>query len=220
MATDALRAHIAFIALAFAAAAACAAAPTGKTPGHPATAAPDAGAPTRGSPGNPSALRPVALANAGFESSQSAPTEGLDGWYSYQHAGAISYLFVLDEAVKHGGARSLRIDNVGSEPYGSVAQIITGRELSGKTVRFSAWLKTRGADANGATLFVIATLGGNIMAHNFMAGAEVKGTRDWARHSVTLAVPAQADQLRVGATLEGKGTVWFDDAELEVITTP
>jgi len=219
MATDAVRPRLAVLALAFAATA-CAA-PTAETaPGHAATAPPVAAVPTRGSPAKPSAGRPVVLVNAGFESDKTAPTGGPEGWYSYQHAGETSYLFVLDEAVKRGGARSLRIDNVGIEPYGSVAQIIAGRELSGRTVRFSAWLKTRGADDGGAALFIIAELGGSIMAHNFMAGSEVKGTRDWARHSLTLAIPAHADQVRVGATLEGKGTVWFDDADLEVVTAP
>ena len=58
------------------------------------------------------------------------------------------------------------------------------------------------------------------MAHNFMPGAEVKGTRDWARYSLTLAVPPQADRVRVGATLEGKGTVWLDDAEFEIAGRP
>jgi hypothetical protein len=214
-----LRPHTGLVALAFAATA-WAAPPTGTTPGHPATAAPGAAAPTRGSPANPSALRPVALVNAGFESGTTAPTEDPDGWFFYQHAGATSYLFVLDEAVRRGGARSLRIDNVGVEPYGSVAQIVAGRELSGKTVRFSAWLKTRGADDRGATLFIIAMRGGYIAAYNFMAGAAVKGTRDWARHTLTLAIPAQAEQVQVGATLEGEGTVWIDDARLEVMTTP
>ena len=50
-----------------------------------------------------------------------------------------------------------------------------------------------------------------------MPGAEVKGTRDWARYSLTLAAPALTNRVRVGATLEGKGTVWLDDAELEVL---
>lgn len=72
-------------------------------------------------------------------------------------------------------------------------------------------------DDGGASLFIIAEFAGTNMAHNFMPGAEVKGTRDWARHSLTLAVPPQADRVRVGATLEGKGTVWLDDAEFEVL---
>jgi len=216
----ALCSRVAFVALAFAAAAFAAAAfaaqPAEKTTGHPATPAPVSAAP-RGPAASASAGRAIALVNSGFESEKSAPTGGPEGWYSYQHAGDTSYLFVLDDAVKHGGARSLRIDNVGPEPYGSIAQIITGGESIGKTVRFSAWLKTRGADGGGAALFIIAELGGNNVAHNFMAGSEVNGTREWARYSLTLTIPAQADRIRVGTTLEGKGTVWFDDGALEVV---
>jgi hypothetical protein len=212
MATDA---GIVLVALVFAATA-WAGPPPEKTAGHPATPAAAPG-PARARPASPPAGSAIALVNADFESAPSAPTAGPHGWYSYQHAGDTSYVFVLDDTVTHGGTRSLRIDNVGPEPYGSVAQAVPGREFTGKTVRFSAWLKTRSADDGGATLFIIAEFAGNIMAHNFMAGAEVKGSRDWARHSLTLAVPAQADRMRVGATLEGKGTVWLDDAEFEVL---
>jgi len=208
------RPRIAFVALAFAVTA-WASPPSEKTAGHTAIPATATGSP-KVRPGNPSPGRPIALVNADFESAALAPDGGPEGWYSYQHTGVTSYLFARDEAVVHGGARSLRIDNVGPEPYGAVAQSFPGRDFAGKTVRFSAWLKTRAADEGGAKLFLIAEFAGSIMAYNFMPGEEVKGTREWARHSLTLVIPAQADRIRVGATLEGKGTLWLDDAECEV----
>jgi hypothetical protein len=207
--------RIALFALAFAATA-CASPPSERTAGHPATPAIAPG-PARTHPVSPPAGQRVVLVNAGFESTQSASTGGPEGWYSYQHAGDTSYLFELDEAVPRGGARSLRIDNVGPEPYGSVAQDVPRSEFAGKTVRFSAWLKTRGVDSGGASLFIIADVTGSSFVYNFMPGAEVKGTHDWARYSLTLAAPALTNRVRVGATLEGKGTVWLDDAELEVL---
>jgi len=202
--------------LAFGAAtAACAQRTIGHSPTPP--TAPDAA--TRVRPAAAPAAGPIAMVNPGFESDKTAPTGGPEGWYSYQHAGEPSYVFVLDADVRHSGLRSLRVDNIGSQPYGSTAQIVRGANFVGRKVRFSAWLRTRDT-VDGASLFLIAEQGGNNLAYNFMAGSEVKGTHDWARHSITLDVPPGADQLRVGVTLQGPGSVWFDDAELEFVGAP
>ena len=225
MATDAVRtrfagraslgSYLGLLGLALAAGA-CASPAAERTAGHSAAGAPLSATPSRSPPGNPSAGRAVALVNPGFESAASGPDGDPQGWYTGQHAGDQSYLFTIDAAAKVGGTRSLRIDNVGIEPFGSVVQVVPARPLATKTVRFSAWLKTQAANAGGASLFIIAEVGGGIVAYDFMAGSEVKGTTDWARHSVTVLIPAQADLLRVGATLRGTGSVWFDDAELEI----
>jgi hypothetical protein len=68
-------------------------------------------------------------------------------------------------------------------------------------------------------LFVI-TEGAGILAHDFMAGREVRGTRDWARYAVTLPLPQATTQLRVGAAFQGKGSAWIDDAVLEIVAAP
>jgi len=190
-----------------------------RTIGHSPTPPTAADAATRVRPAAAPAAGPIAMVNPGFESDKTAPTGGPEGWYSYQHAGEPSYVFVLDADVRHSGLRSLRVDNIGSQPYGSTAQIVRGANFVGRKVRFSAWLRTRDT-VDGASLFLIAEQGGNNLAYNFMAGSEVKGTHDWARHSITLDVPPGADQLRVGVTLQGPGSVWFDDAELEFVGAP
>jgi hypothetical protein len=157
------------------------------------------------------------LVNPGFESDKPGEWSDVDGWHMYQHAGEKSYDFVVDPAVAHGGARSMRIVNVGTQPYGSLAQDVPGAPFSGKTVRFSGWMKTRDTNDGGAALFIIADRGGAITAHEFMEGAEVKGTRDWQRYTITLAIPPSTSKVRVGVTLQGTGTVWVDDAELEIV---
>lgn len=157
--------------------------------------------------------RTIALVNNGFESDQTEAT----GWYVGQHAGKLSYLFEIDDKVKHRGGQSMRITNVGGEPFGSVGQAVSDKNLGGKTVRFSAWLKTKDADTDGgASLFILAEYNG-IVAHDFMAGRELHGSRDWERYTITLAIPARVERIKVGATLQGKGIVWVDDAELEVL---
>jgi hypothetical protein len=157
------------------------------------------------------------LVNPGFESDKPGDHSDVEGWYMYQHAGEPSYAFVLDATSKRGGTRSMRIDNIGSQPYGSIAQVLPGAAFAGKTIRFSGWLRAKGVTGDGAYLFVIAERGGAIAAHDFMGGKEVKGDLDWALYTVTLAIPPFTDLLRVGATLQGPGSVWFDDVSIEIV---
>ena len=171
--------------------------------------------PAAAQPAAPAATRGVSLVNPGFEST--APgrrNNDPEGWFSHQHAGEVSYRFALDTADPRSGARSLRIDNVGPEPYGAIAQSIDAAPYRGKTARLSAWLRTR--DTANATLSLIVLANGVPLANNFMADAPVKGTTAWKQYTITLPVAPNAEFIEVGAMMQGKGTLWLDDVELSV----
>lgn len=156
------------------------------------------------------------LANAGFESTQPGPRGDPEGWFSFQHAGPVSYKFTVDTTERHSGARSLRIDNTGPEIYGAIAQGLDARPWRGKVARLSGWLKTRDADEGGAALTLVALQTGATLAQNFMPDAPIRGTTVWKRHTITLTLPAGTDKVEVGVMLRGRGSVWLDDVELEI----
>jgi len=160
----------------------------------------------------------VALVNPGFESAKPGTRGDPDGWFSFQHAGDVSYRYVVDAAEPHSGARSLRIDNIGPEPYGAVAQIIPAGPHAGKIARLSGWLRTRNANDNGAVLTLLALQGGATVAQNFMLDAPVKGTTGWKRYTITLPIARNADRIEIGAMMQGRGSLWLDDVELEFVT--
>jgi hypothetical protein len=184
-----------------------------------------AGEATRPRPVPPErAAKPIAsvpLANPGFESGASGATGAPEGWLAGQHAGAVSYTFTLDAESSRTGQRSLRIDNVGPEPYGTVDQSIDASPLRGKTLRFSAWLRTRDVTGNrfgnGAGLRLQTMRGGYVVEQAQMRGDAVAGTTDWARYEVRLRVADTTEQIDVGVHLFGPGTVWVDDAALDVV---
>jgi hypothetical protein len=167
-----------------------------------------AAAPTRG----------VVLVNPGFESVKPGARGNPEGWFSFQHAGDPSYRYVVDTAEPHGGIHSLRIDNIGPEPYGAVAQVVVATPHAGKVARLSGWLRTRDANDSGAGLTLLVMQGGATLAHNFMLDAPVKGTTGWKRYSITLPVTPGADRIEIGAMMQGRGSLWFDDVELEFVT--
>ena len=163
----------------------------------------------------------IALVNPGFESPRPGLFGNPEGWFSIQHAGDLSYTFRLDKAVHHAGANSLRIDNVGPEPFGSIYQHVPAQPYAGKRLRFSAWVRTEDATGSatggGGVLLIQAMQGGAPLAWNHMRDTPVRGTQAWARYSVEIDVPPAADQIEVGAMLHGPGRLWLDDAELEEV---
>lgn len=50
-----------------------------------------------------------------------------------------------------------------------------------------------------------------------MNDARVRGTQPWKRYDIELAIPANAERLRVGVMLEEQGTLWADDISLEIV---
>ena len=163
----------------------------------------------------------VPLINAGFESTKPGMFGNPEGWLSIQHAGDLSYTFRLDEIVRHDGARSVRIDNVGPEPFGSIYQQISAAAYRGKRLRFSAWLRTESARGSatggGGVLILQAMQSGAPLAWNHMKDTAVAGSTDWKRYQVELEIPATADQIEVGAMLHGPGKLWLDDAQLQAV---
>lgn len=201
----------AFVVVAAATLAACAAtppAPVATAPAAPAAPAPKPAA-------APVATTGVAIVNPGFESTvPGRRNNDPEGWFSHQHAGVPSYRFAVDTANPRSGARSLRIENVGPEPYGAITQAIDAKPYRGKTARLSGWLRTQ--DTENAVLTLAAMSGGIPVANNFMSDAQVKGTTGWKRYTIALPIANSAEFVEIGAMIQGKGTLWLDDVELEV----
>lgn len=167
------------------------------------------------------AISSIAIANPEFETAKQGTADSPEGWIAMQHAGSPSYKVTLDEAVRRKGKRSVRIENTGPEPVGTVQQALSAAPYRGKTLRFSGWLRTEGATGNvfgtGAGLMLNSMRGGYPHVYSQMQGNAVNGTTDWTRYEVVLAVPIDADHLEIGVLLFGPGTAWFDDAALDIV---
>jgi hypothetical protein len=164
---------------------------------------------------------PVPLVNPGFESKNPGEMGNPEGWVAVQHAGAESYDFALDSGQKRSGEQSMRIKKIGPEPYGTISQVLPGAPFAGKTVRLTGWIRTEDVPASGrltgGALVLMALRGSSFVAHEHMRHSRARGTSDWTKYSIVLKVPPTANRLELGATLEGPGTIWVDDFELEIL---
>jgi hypothetical protein len=170
------------------------------------------------------AVRPLAsipMVNPGFESTKPGKVGAPEGWWAIQHAGPDSYVFEHDSKVKHSGERSIRVTNIGPEPFGSIYQTIPAIAFRGKTLRFSAWVRTEGTVGNrfgtGAGLKLHAVRGGYPLEVAEMRNDAVHGTVEWARYEIALRIPDEAEAVEVGMLVFGPGIAWLDDTALDVV---
>jgi hypothetical protein len=123
--------------------------------------------------------------------------------------------------------------------FGMASGSFLGRDAAGKTVRFSAWIKTEnvrdgyaglwwsvmgpGDPNNRPTLafdnFQVRSIDGRPDAHNgTIRGAT--GTTPWTLYELELPVGKTASYIYFGALLTGTGTAWVDAMKIELDGVP
>src|SRR5262245_14127237 len=128
-----------------------------------------------------------------------------------------SYEMTVDKTVIHSGSGSARIRFIGpkTEGFGSLMQIFKANKFQRKRLRLSAWMKTEEADA--AQLWMRMDGPSTVLAFDHMDNRRVTGTTQWRRYEVVLDVPAETQKIAFGALVQGRGTAWVDDFDVEVV---
>jgi hypothetical protein len=167
------------------------------------------------------ALQSVAIANGGFEAEANGAPGVPEGWIVMQHAGDTAYRVALDTETPRSGKRSVRLESIRPEAFGSIGQALPAEPWRGKTLRFSAWIRTKDVKGNafgrGVGLYLNSLRGGGPLLYAQMQQNAVAGTTEWTRYEVKLKVPPEADHLEIGLIMYGEGTAWLDDAALDVV---
>lgn len=158
--------------------------------------------------------------NSGFEET-AADSNWLNGigapgwgiWYATK-GGIVS----VSQAVYHSGQAALQIEQPQQARTNvSVSGIVPGISgvpvEGGKNYKLSVWMKTDDVAGTGV-VFRSYYHNGNTKVSNGPAST-VKGTTDWVQQELFVAVPSDADMLRIEIMFEtGTGVVWVDDVSL------
>ena len=102
------------------------------------------------------------------------------------------------------------------EGFGTLMQDFRADHYLGKRVRFSAFVKTEGAQ-DWVGLWMRVDKEAKQLAFDNMQGRPIKGTTDWRKYDVVLDVPQEATGIFFGVLLSGSGTVWLSDAKFEIV---
>lgn len=100
--------------------------------------------------------------------------------------------------------------------FGTLMQDFRADHYLGKRVRFSAFVKTEGAQ-DWAGLWMRVDKEAKQLAFDNMQGRPIKGSADWKKYDVVLDVPQEATGIFFGVLLSGSGTVWISGAKFEIV---
>jgi len=97
------------------------------------------------------------------------------------------------------------------------------RPYLGRTVRMSVWARSENVTINcGLNLEPKGPMGKRLADHNARNKRQIRGTTDWAEHSVTCWIPEETQDFQTGFFLFGGGTLWLDmdTFKCEIVETP
>jgi hypothetical protein len=146
-----------------------------------------------------------------------------NGWFTTPAATGDCKV-VTDTATAHGGRASAQIscngyDGRGFEVYRSLEnlmQIVRADAYRGQRVRLSAWIKQSRVEQS-ARFWMRVDGTDQTLSFDNMERSLIKGSGDWQRREIVLDVPHEAMTIIFGVLLDGKGTVWADDFQLEKV---
>lgn len=156
------------------------------------------------------------LVNGEFEG---VPGRDLPGWSQVKEYQGKQWrgTWARDEAEKHGGQSSLRLDNATEDDIVQVSQNVpVGGEFAvGRTYRLSAWMKTDHAREGGA--IAAATLTGSMTSTGGCHLPYPAAGAGWQRVSGELTIKPDSLLLRIMIHVVGTARVWVDDMTLEEV---
>ena len=155
-----------------------------------------------------------------------AGTSPADGVFSFEGgpagqvpkgwAGSPPGTVVLDDTVLHDGRRCVRIERkAASEGYNSVLSKTFPMVFSGKKFELRGFLHTEKV-SRVAGLWMREDRNGQEVELENMVGRQLGGTTDWKEYSITLRISPVANQLLIGAYLNGSGRAWVSGLRLYV----
>jgi hypothetical protein len=124
-----------------------------------------------------------------------------------------------DSEITHGGRRSATFFavNVTKDDQARLTQRFLADRYRGQRVRFSGYLKTNQVNGWTGLWMRIDTVNNVGWAFDDMEEHAVSGTTDWTRYEIVLDVPDDGAAIYLGAHLYGRGQVWLDDCQFEVV---
>jgi erythromycin esterase-like protein len=104
-----------------------------------------------------------------------------------------------------------------SPTFATATYGVTADAARGKTIRFTAWIRTKDVHDGYAGLWCrIDGDEGTFFAFDNMHDRGVSGTTEWTECTIELPVDEEAYRILFGFLLTGQGDAWFDTADMTV----
>ena len=130
------------------------------------------------------------------------------------------YSETTDSNVTHNGHPALCIAYISHEAPQKYSFVWWGqhnrdpkkfKKYPGHTVRMSIWAKSENILGNSGLNLEPKGAGGQTLAKHSASGkTQIRGTGDWAEHSITCVVPEDTQDFQTGFFIFGSGKLWLD----------
>ena len=129
----------------------------------------------------------------------------------------ISYQTGFLEKLKTSGRQLgfIKSLNPSKRGFGTLMRTADIEAFRGKRIQLISYIKTVDAKSAGAWFRVNGEK--KTLAFDNMSDRRIRGTHDWQEVSLVLDIPDDAKTVSYGIMLEGKGKVWFEQPEFEVV---
>ena len=128
-------------------------------------------------------------------------------WSASEHTAQKSFKYTISEGV-------LAIEQVATEPWAIVTQVVDAKTVAGKTVKFSADIKldleqpTRAINLKvGGGLLMWVKKNGRMVLDSSMEHEPYMGKSDWVRVDVVKKIPAKANFVEIGFIHQAAGKI-------------
>jgi hypothetical protein len=145
------------------------------------------------------------------------------GWFK-AGSNPESYDMGIDKGAGKDGKNAATIKSTAKKirGFGTLMQNCAPNKYFGKRVRMSGLMKTKEVAKWAGFWFRIDAENSNksLGFDNMKDGKKdrsVKGTTEWTKYEIVLDVPDSSSNLAYGALLVGKGQIWFDDIQFEIV---
>jgi len=135
-----------------------------------------------------------------------------NGWDNF---GTSNYLIYSDSIAVNQGKYSVVIEfNEKDTAKFKALSFTLPSNYDGKQITLSGYIKTENVTDGFAGLWMRID---PMIAFDNMQKRGIKGTTDWTKYEVTLAMnPAKTKQIVVGGLLAGKGKIWLDNFHITI----
>lgn len=113
--------------------------------------------------------------------------------------------------------KTLQLSSEAARGFGTTMQTIDSVHYVGKSVRFSADVRSNGVEGWAGLWMRVDGFGGKVLAFDNMQSRPIKGTTDWKHYDVVLPVEPSATRIAFGILLSGNGKVWMKDLGFEPV---
>ncbi|MEA2735425.1 MAG: hypothetical protein QOE14_1876 [Humisphaera sp.] len=130
-----------------------------------------------------------------------------------------AYLIGLDDQQRRTSEPVIAVRSATAKPddWGHMRKVIDAEPYRGKRIRLRGYLKCQDVEKAGHMSLWVFDEHDNALAQDDLGGHHLTGTHEWTRYDIVSDVPQSAVRILILAGMRGKGTVWADGLELDVV---